>query len=213
MKTNMVQFVSEKRKAWTALTTEGARPTDKARYMNTDNSAVDVVFPYCTLAVKATAVVNKWVWYQGVKERQARLCAEGSRTALECELSFNGPRSDEKVKNNAAPASTCLSAEPKASTSGDGRAPANSGVLVLEAIAPARASGCSRSRFPPAIGQPRILAFGPMLHLAQDGNTLTCSSLLLQKRPGINCETNLGTSQSQQTDSLAAGLPLFDLML
>jgi hypothetical protein len=53
-------------------------------------------------------------------------CApKDSRKTRRVRMGFNGLRSDEKM--NAAPASTCLSAEYKASTSGRKRATANSG--------------------------------------------------------------------------------------
>ena len=128
MTTGVVQLVSEQAGRGRFDSGRGASDCQCAVYRCRQWPFSQRVFLLCcTLAVKETAVVSNWARCKGVKERQAQLCAEGSRRTRRVRTNFKGLRSDENV--HAAPASTCLSLERKACTSGDKGAPAKPGVL------------------------------------------------------------------------------------
>lgn len=132
-------------------------------------------------------MVNCWEAIHLVKERQARLCAEGQTDNAECERARMSEGATRRV--HAAPASTCLFSEGKASTSGEKERTLGDLVVALAfrvAQAATRPSTCARHW--PA----EHSSVWRMLHQPQCGSPLTCSSAGNNLGKAVpNCETNL----------------------
>lgn len=156
---------------------------------------------YCYSALtrsEGEAVVVNWPRRAGGKGAAGAMVRRGSRRARRARMEVNGLRSDEK--SSAAPASTCLSSEHTANTSGD------KGPAVRETacelwgsggcapFAPALPPHLPPSRLPLVAGRAACLALAspcskqqrPSLFLAQP-----------PKYPGIECKSNLGAGLSQ----------------
>jgi hypothetical protein len=168
-KRDVVQYVSEARRAWGLRTADGALPTENGRYMNTDTGAVVAVLSYCLSAVKVAAEVNNGVCTRGVKERQARWSARGQAQDTP---SANGRRRVKERREGQRSASVYVFV---CRTHGaEGARELMASRVGGPSLLPC-ASGCSRPalRFP--LASCAYLRLIPVLHPAGLGNALACS--------------------------------------
>lgn len=144
---------------------------DVTQYMSADNGTVVVAASGGSLAVRATVAENNWAWVHAGTSGRRDCAARGRREARRTRMGSSRLGSDEKA--NAAPASTCLLEERKASTSGVRERSFTAGDLVLHPVA---APAAARMDCQQLIGSCAFFAFGPMLHHAPSSSALACSS-------------------------------------